>query len=51
MEEGHRPVLAEEVMKMLAPRPGSLHVDCTSAAVGTPSGSWRPPARTAASSG
>ena len=29
MEEGHRPVLAEEVMKMLAPRPGSLHVDCT----------------------
>jgi 16S rRNA (cytosine1402-N4)-methyltransferase len=29
MEEGHRPVLAEEVIKMLAPRPGSLHVDCT----------------------
>ncbi len=29
MEEGHRPVLAEEVMKMLAPRPGSLQVDCT----------------------
>ena len=29
MEEGHLPVLAEEVMKMLAPRPGSLHVDCT----------------------
>ena len=29
MEEGHRPVLAEEVMKMLAPRPGSLLVDCT----------------------
>jgi 16S rRNA (cytosine1402-N4)-methyltransferase len=29
MEEGHRPVLAEEVVKMLAPRPGSLHVDCT----------------------
>jgi len=29
MEEGHQPVLAEEVMKMLAPRPGSLHVDCT----------------------
>jgi 16S rRNA (cytosine1402-N4)-methyltransferase len=29
MEDGHRPVLAEEVMKMLAPRPGSLHVDCT----------------------
>ena len=29
MEEGHQPVLAEEVIKMLAPRPGSLHVDCT----------------------
>jgi 16S rRNA (cytosine1402-N4)-methyltransferase len=29
MEDGHRPVLAEEVMKMLAPRPGSLHIDCT----------------------
>jgi 16S rRNA (cytosine1402-N4)-methyltransferase len=29
MEEGHLPVLAEEVIKMLAPRPGSLHVDCT----------------------
>ena len=29
MEEGHRPVLAEEVIAMLAPRPGSLHVDCT----------------------
>jgi 16S rRNA (cytosine1402-N4)-methyltransferase len=29
MEEGHRPVLAEEVVKMLAPRPGSLQVDCT----------------------
>jgi 16S rRNA (cytosine1402-N4)-methyltransferase len=29
MEQGHLPVLAEEVMKMLAPRPGSLHVDCT----------------------
>jgi 16S rRNA (cytosine1402-N4)-methyltransferase len=29
MEEEHQPVLAEEVMKMLAPRPGSLHVDCT----------------------
>ncbi len=29
MEDGHRPVLAEEVVKMLAPRPGSLHVDCT----------------------
>jgi 16S rRNA (cytosine1402-N4)-methyltransferase len=29
MEEWHRPVLAEEVVKMLAPRPGSLHVDCT----------------------
>jgi len=29
MDEGHRPVLAEEVLKMLAPRSGSLHVDCT----------------------
>ena len=29
MEQGHLPVLAEEVVKMLAPRPGSLHVDCT----------------------
>lgn len=29
MEEGHLPVLAEEVMRMLAPQPGSLHVDCT----------------------
>ncbi|MDA8238675.1 MAG: 16S rRNA (cytosine(1402)-N(4))-methyltransferase RsmH [Chloroflexi bacterium] len=29
MEEGHLPVLAEEVVTMLAPRPGSLHVDCT----------------------
>jgi len=29
MEEGHLPVLAEEVMRMLAPRPDSLHVDCT----------------------
>jgi 16S rRNA (cytosine1402-N4)-methyltransferase len=29
MEEGHQPVLAEEVVKMLAPRAGSLHVDCT----------------------
>jgi 16S rRNA (cytosine1402-N4)-methyltransferase len=29
MEDGHQPVLAEEVMKMLAPRPGNLHVDCT----------------------
>jgi 16S rRNA (cytosine1402-N4)-methyltransferase len=29
MKEGHLPVLAEEVMRMLAPRPDSLHVDCT----------------------
>ena len=29
MELGHLPVLAEEVMQMLAPRPGSLHVDGT----------------------
>ena len=29
MELGHLPVLAEEVITMLAPRPGSLHVDGT----------------------
>lgn len=29
MKEQHLPVLAEEVMRMLAPRPDSLHVDCT----------------------
>ena len=29
MEEGHLPVLVEEVVRMLAPRPGSLHVDAT----------------------
>ncbi len=29
MEDGHQPVLAEEVITMLAPRAGSLHVDCT----------------------
>ncbi len=29
MQQGHQPVLAEEVITMLAPRPGSLHVDCT----------------------
>jgi 16S rRNA (cytosine1402-N4)-methyltransferase len=29
MELGHLPVLAEEVTQMLAPRPGSLHVDGT----------------------
>ncbi len=29
MEEGHLPVLAAEVVSILAPRPGSLHVDCT----------------------
>jgi 16S rRNA (cytosine1402-N4)-methyltransferase len=29
MEDGHLPVLVEEVMTMLVPRPGSLHVDCT----------------------
>ncbi len=29
MDQGHRPVLAEEVMTMLAPRPGTHHVDCT----------------------
>jgi 16S rRNA (cytosine1402-N4)-methyltransferase len=29
MEVGHIPVLAEEVMSMLAPTPGSLHIDAT----------------------
>jgi 16S rRNA (cytosine1402-N4)-methyltransferase len=29
MQEGHLPVLAEEVMSMLAPAPGSLHIDAT----------------------
>lgn len=29
MEEGHLSVLAEEVMRMLAPRPDSLHIDGT----------------------
>src|SRR5947207_1280741 len=29
MEEGHLPVLAEEVVSMLAPAPGSLQVDAT----------------------
>ena len=29
MEQGHLPVLVEEVVTMLAPRPGSLHVDAT----------------------
>ena len=29
MKEGHLPVLAEEVMSMLAPAPGSLQIDAT----------------------
>lgn len=29
MHEGHLPVLVDEVMQMLAPAPGSLHVDAT----------------------
>jgi 16S rRNA (cytosine1402-N4)-methyltransferase len=29
MQEGHLPVLAEEVMSMLAPAPGSLQIDAT----------------------
>src|SRR5512146_3161071 len=29
MEEGHLPVLVEEVMSMLAPAPGSLQIDAT----------------------
>jgi 16S rRNA (cytosine1402-N4)-methyltransferase len=29
MDEGHLPVLVEEVMQMLAPMPGGLHIDAT----------------------
>jgi len=29
MDEGHLPVLVEEVIEMLAPAPGSLHIDAT----------------------
>jgi 16S rRNA (cytosine1402-N4)-methyltransferase len=29
MKDGHLPVLADEVLEMLAPAPGSLHVDAT----------------------
>ena len=29
MHEGHLPVLVDEVMEMLAPAPGSLHIDTT----------------------
>src|SRR6266545_5220473 len=29
MEEGHLPVLAEEVVEMLAPAPGGLQIDAT----------------------
>ena len=29
MDEGHLPVLVDEVMEMLAPAPGSLHIDAT----------------------
>src|SRR3972149_5846787 len=29
MKEGHVPVLAEEVLSMLAPAPGSLQIDAT----------------------
>jgi len=34
MEEGHLPVLADEVIEMLAPTPGSLHIDATLGAGG-----------------
>ena len=40
MELGHLPVLAEEVVQMLAPRPGSLHVYLTDDER-IPSGSWK----------
>src|SRR4051795_8506052 len=29
MSEGHLPVLVDEVLEMLAPAPGSLHIDAT----------------------
>ena len=29
MHEGHLPVLVNEVIEMLAPAPGSLHIDAT----------------------
>jgi 16S rRNA (cytosine1402-N4)-methyltransferase len=34
MEEGHLPVLVDEVIEMLAPMPGSLHIDATLGAGG-----------------
>jgi 16S rRNA (cytosine1402-N4)-methyltransferase len=34
MQEGHLPVLANEVIEMLAPAPGSLHIDATLGAGG-----------------
>ena len=34
MEEGHLPVLVDEVIEMLAPTPGSLHIDATLGAGG-----------------
>src|ERR671914_2992485 len=36
MEPGHIPVLAEEVMSMLAPAPGSLQIDATLGGGGHP---------------
>jgi 16S rRNA (cytosine1402-N4)-methyltransferase len=29
MEEGHLPVMPDEVLGTLSPRPGSLHIDAT----------------------
>jgi 16S rRNA (cytosine1402-N4)-methyltransferase len=43
MEEGHLPVLADEVIEMLAPAPAAFTSTPPWAAVGTPSGSWRRP--------
>ena len=51
MEEGHLPVMPDEVLGTLSPRPAASRSTRRSAAVGTPSGSWRPPAPTAASWG
>ena len=50
MEVGHIPVLAEEVMSMLGPPREASRSMPRSAAVGTPSGSWRRPTLMAASS-
>ena len=51
MELGHLPVMPVEVLGTLARHPAVSRSTRRSAAVGTPSGSWRPPTLTAACSG